>query len=694
MVCLKKSVYYGAGLSHSEIRASIKSLHNGEKFMTEQTPGAEQHPEHDPVPGRESQDAQGSERSSGLSRRSILIGGGLVAAAAVVTGITLTAKNAAPAGGQAALIIQNGRVWTGNPKTFAEAVAVSKSGTILAVGSLAEVKKFNGPNTEVLDARGGTVMPGIHDGHIHSLQGAESAALPALANATLTVAELQGRLQGILDEQPNAGPDEWLLVADWNPTGLKDAVAHKRFLDQLNTRRPIVLRGSDFHNALANSRALELSGITSATPDPAAGSLERDADGPTGLLKDAAMGLVMENIPEASPEQNLAAYKTGFAFLTSTGVTSIMEAVSTPESTATFADLSDSGVVRQRVNTALRLNPEQIADPAGTVAEIGKVRDLYADHPMVSTRTAKVFMDGVAEYPALTAAMLEPYLDDTGAVTDRQGDLYVSGADFAKLATALDAADWQIHTHSIGDRAVRVSLDGFTAAQEQNGRAKNRHTITHIQFCDDADLPRFAEQSVIANMQLQWATPTTFTIDALEAYVGPERHKRQYPLGSLAAAGATISGGSDWPVDPFNPWNQVRTAVDRMGDYTETGGSLFPEQGVDLNTSLTMHTAGSAYQLFQEKRTGTIEVGKQADLVVLDRDLFGVPLAEVSGSQVNFTLIGGEVVHDGTGHSTASASFSRRGAAAAGTISTALFPAMASHASGRHRNCCERGQAA
>jgi predicted amidohydrolase YtcJ len=281
--------------------------------------------------------------------------------------------------------------------------------------------------------------------------------------------------------------------------------------------------------------------------------------------------------------------------------------------------------------------------------------------------------------------MLDPYLDADGRPTDHRGELYVSEADFTSIATRLDAEGWQIHTHAIGDHAVRASLDGFEAAQEANGGARNRHTVTHIQFCSEQDVPRFQQNQVIANMQMQWAAPSSFTLASLEPYVGPDRHRRQYPLGSITKTGALTAGSSDWPVDRLNPWNQVRTAVDRTGTASETGGALYAEQGITLNQSLLHHTAGSAHQLFQDDTTGTIAVGRQADLVVLDRDLFGVPIAEVSGATVNFTLIDGQVVHD---VSTQSGKRFVNQASSASTASAAPALQNALATTDRHSVCC------
>jgi len=636
--------------------------------------------------GRPHQPRSGDEpRRPGLSRRGLLIGGA-VGAAALVGGISFAVAQGrgASGNGKARLIIHNGRVWTGDPNRVADAVAIDAAGTIIAVGTIEEVQRFNGPQTESIDAKGGTVMPGVHDSHLHGMAGAEGLYYPSLDNATMSVPELQQRVRELLEGGEN-DPDNWLMIVDWNPAGLTGAVAHRKYLDELETRRPIFLRGSDFHNGWANSRALEIAGITTGTPSPDGGEIVMDADGPTGLLKDAALWMVAGMAPELTDAQKQEAHEYGFAFLAGVGVTSFMDAAGPAERAHGFAELIESGVIAQRVSVACGVEAVDMAEGEieSTLARMGEVRDAYADHPRLSVRTAKVFMDGVAEYPAQTAAMLDPYLDESGTPTDHRGELYASAEEFAAMATRLDADGWQVHTHAIGDRAVRASLDGFERAQAANAGAKNRHTVTHIQFCADSDITRFAKNDVIANMQIHWAAPFSFTLGSLEPYVGPERHRKQYPLGSLNGAGARVAGSSDWPVDKLNPWNQIRTGVDRTGTFSETGEALYPEQGISLNDSLLMHTRGAAFQLFQEELTGVIEVGKQADLVVLDRDLFDVSVAEVSGTTVNYTIIDGEVVHDvGT----------QDGRRFANTAAAGIGSAWAQPVADRHAACCGGGR--
>jgi predicted amidohydrolase YtcJ len=307
--------------------------------------------------------------------------------------------------------------------------------------------------------------------------------------------------------------------------------------------------------------------------------------------------------------------------------------------------MADRGVLVQRVVPALVLAPELAATPAEAVAYVTDLATRFGDVTNLRFGTAKIFADGVIEFPAQTAALLAPYLDADGNPTDNLGDLYLEGPAMDAVVTALDAAAWQVHIHAIGDRAVRVALDGFAAARAANGDSDLRHTIAHLQLVHPDDYLRFAETASVASMQLQWATRNSFTLDALRPYIGEERWARMYPARSLQQAGAFLAGGSDWPVDPLNPFNQIETAITRVGGYASEPEPLGADQAIDRFDVLRMHTAASAFQIHGDDSV-TLEVGKRADLVVLDRDITTSPEDEIKATTVRYTLINGEVVHD------------------------------------------------
>ncbi|MFJ6567779.1 amidohydrolase [Streptomyces sp. NPDC091292] len=625
-----------------------------------------------------------SERpSSGpLSRRRLLAAGAATAGALTLASPAVAAPaTASTKRRSAALVVHHARVLTGRSHAPQhEAVAVSRDGRILAVGPSSVVRRYAGRDTEFVDARGATVMSGIIDGHAHPLEAGARSLSPSLENGEFTVEELQETLRAFLTDSAAQEPDGWLVVEDWNPIGLPPGTeTHRRILDALPTRRPIALVGSDGHNSWVNQRALDLAKITASTPDPAGGAIVHDPDGsPTGLLKDTAQDLVRRLIPGPSEADLRDACALALAHAASKGVTTFMDALADAANLDTYAALARTGRLPQRIVPALHLDADHIKDPAAALAYATGLRRKYGQVRGLRFGTVKVFLDGVIEYPAQTAALLTPYLDGEGRPTDHRGDLYVSSAEYGRLATVLDRAGWQLHGHAIGDRAVRTALDGYEAAVRAGGRRGNRHTIAHLQLVHPDDLRRFARLGVVACMQLQWAMRDTWTMDALLPYIGARRHRWLYPARSLQRHGAALSGGSDWPVDPLEPWNQVRTAIDREGAVAEQG-ALYPKlESLSRSDTLRMHTAGSAYQLRLEGLTGTLTPGRAADLVVLDRDVTRVPVRELSDTQVRLTLTEGRRVFDAD-------------AAPARTTATGTAARPASlarvHGAGRHGAC-------
>ncbi|MFJ6897450.1 amidohydrolase [Streptomyces hokutonensis] len=558
----------------------------------------------------------------------------------------------------------------------AQALAVSRDGTILAVGSNSEIRRFVGRDTESIDLKGGFVMPGLHDGHAHPVSAGLSLHTVSLGDAELTIAQIKAVITSALKASADQEPDGWLQIGMWNSSGVLPAgtVVTKADLDSLATKRPIYVKSSDGHNAWVNSRALALAGITKSTPDPDGGTIVRDSSGePTGLLKDTAGGLVRDVIPDLTLAQQVAAAGDAFAMLAAAGVTSVMDAATGDDSVALYSALTAAKKLKLRTRLAYRLSAGQAKDPHAALATLRAFKKNLAGSDLVTTGTAKVFMDGVMEYPAHTAAMLDPYLVNTGTDahphwepgTDR-GNLYFDQDTVTNLALVLDPAGWQLHAHAIGDRAVRTALTAYEAAYRHGGSHRdNRHTLAHIELVAASDIRRMAAARVLACLQLQWAEYDSYTTDSLLPYIGAKRQARIYPARTMERAGVRLTGGTDWPIDDFNPWRPVDQAITRTGpDGTP---SFHPEEGISRLSSLRMHTLGSAYQLHQEHRTGTLEVGKQADLVHTDRDLLKIKATEIHGTQAEFTMIGGAIVHE-AGSTTAATRTTHASVAAAKTL--------------------------
>jgi predicted amidohydrolase YtcJ len=590
------------------------------------------------------------------SRREFIRTGLAVAGAATLASASPAIARRWLRGGSADLVLTGGPVYTvDRGRSVAQAVAIVGD-RIAFVGSVDDVAGLIGPTTEVIQLEGRMVMPGIHDGHIHPLGGGQTLTACSLGYEPLTLDQMRDVIAACLAEEGDLEPDTWLEVGEWDYVAIKPpgTVPSKADLDVLDTARPIIVYALDGHVALANSRALTIAGVSSETPDPPDGEVVRDAAGePTGLLLDGAIGLVTGSIPDPTLEQNAASLRAGLREMNRQGITSFLDASVGGSTLAAHGFLRDAGELTARSTTALFVSPEELADPAATLDRISSLRERYHGAGL-SVSAVKLFFDGVMEHPTQTAALLRPYRVNTGTRAhphwepgDDRGPTYFPRDLGVPGVTALDAAGWQVHVHAIGDRAVRSALDCFEAAKATNGTAGRRHTIAHLELVDPSDFGRFRALGVVPVMQMQWAELDSYTVDFVKPYLGARRWRWLYPTGSLTRAGAPIAGGSDWPVDPLLPLRQIEMAANREGDevYPFYPGPLQARERIGLDRSIAMHTLGSARQLHQDHDTGSIEAGKLADLIVLDRDIRSVPLRKVSRTRVLLTAVGGQVVH-------------------------------------------------
>jgi len=530
------------------------------------------------------------------------------------------------------LILTNAAVVTMSAsEPRAEALAVA-GGKIVFVGDSRKALSRRGGSTRVVDLGGRMVLPAFQDSHIHLVMGGVELLACNLAELA-TKEAVFARIR----EYAAAHPDlPWITGGGWALPLFPQANPRKEDLDALVPDRPAVLDSADGHSCWVNSRALALAGVTRDTPDPAGGRIERDprTGEPTGTLRESAAGLVESHVPALGPVEYINGLKAGLAMANRFGIASIIEARADGDILEAYAALDRAGELSVRVLASLQVDTGRGVSEARRLAPL---RRRYAGTRLKAT-TAKIFADGVIE--PHTAALLEPYVDLPG---DRGTPLLEPEA-FDALARALDQAGFQIHVHAIGDRAVRMSLDAFEAAGRANGFRDMRHHIAHLELIDPADIPRFRRLGAAANFQALWAYPDTYITDLTLPILGPARSRWLYPIGSVAATGAVIAGGSDWSVSSMNPLEAIQVAVTRRDPAAAPGEAWIPEEKVDLATMLRAYTVNGAWLCHEEKVRGALETGKAADLIVLDRDLFAIPASEIGRARVLLTLLDGREV--------------------------------------------------
>jgi predicted amidohydrolase YtcJ len=559
--------------------------------------------------------------------------------AAVVSACLWIADVQAGADGKADVVLLNGKIYTADTaRSIKQAVALSGN-TILAVGNDADMEGLIGPKTKVVDLDGKLVLPGLIDTHIHPIIGAVNGSKCGLAGVKPTIEALKPVIEACLAKEP--GSNAWFEAAQLDNYGFS---ATAKDLDQIEATRPLVLWGNDGHTAWVNSRALEVIGVTAETADPPGGKIGRDASGvPTGSFTDSASVLLASKIPALSVEEMADLTAAELKSMSAFGITSLMDAFVTHAEESVWRRLHDTGRLQMRVRMAIYV-PDPSDDSDDAVARLVKAsKDGDVDPDFLRSGMVKVFADGVMEYPTQTAALLSPYLDANGKPTKKSGTLYFDPQHFASLVGKLDAAGLTVQIHAMGDRAVRASLDAFAAARAANGERDNRHQIAHLQLVDPADFPRFKELGVIADMQLDWAKREPATEGPLEPYLGPERYRYLYPAGSLYRAGAMIIGGSDWDVSPYNPFLAFQTGVTRSGGPGQNPLNI--GESIPPTTAIDAYTINAAYALKQDRTTGSLEAGKRADLIILDRDIFSIDPETIRDTKILVTYLDGRVVY-------------------------------------------------
>lgn len=538
-------------------------------------------------------------------------------------------------GDPADLIVLNGNVYPADGTgDFAEAVAV-RGNRILRVGSNREVEPLADAHTKIIDAKGGAVVPGFNDSHIHFQSGGQ-----ALNQVDLLDAETFEQVQEKIRSYANENPDRrWVLGRGWYYAPFPNGMPTKQQLDELVPDRPAHMECYDGHTSWVNSKALELAGITRNTPDPPNGVIARDPESgePTGILKESAQRLLEGVLPEVSREDRLRAIRAAVEEAHRFGVTSIQNAHGDREELELYDELRRAGELKIRVYSALSIRPgfeEEDAD------RLDAVRRDFPDHPLLKTGAVKMMGDGVIE--AHTAAMLAPYSNRSTT-----GIPNYTAEEMNRIVAMMDRRGWQIFIHTIGDGAIRMALDAYEHAAEVNPAPARgrRHRIEHVETIDRADAPRIGRLGVIAAMQPYHANPSPNQLEVWAGNIGPDRASRAWVWKSIKDAGGRLAFGSDWPVVSIDPRIGIHVAANRTTPQGSPPGGWLPEQKLPLTEVIDAYTIGAAYAAFDENIKGSLAPGMLADLVIFSTDIFRLPPGELLEAAVSVTVFDGEVVY-------------------------------------------------
>jgi predicted amidohydrolase YtcJ len=531
-------------------------------------------------------------------------------------------------------VLVHARIYTVNAKEpWAQALAV-RAGKIIAVGSEETIAAYKAPSTTIMDAKGHMVLPGFMDAHVHMIAGAAQ-----LEGVYLNDAKSVGDFQKVIKDYAAAHPDKkWIQGMGWVYSIFgKSNLPHKKLVDAVVSDRPVYLAAYDGHTALANSKALQVAGITRKTPDPPSGVIVRDpATGePTGVLKEAAEGLVAKFIPQPTREEELDRLTRAIHYASSLGLTRLISAGADAERVELFDTIRQKGDLTARFTMARFVEAPTSPDAVRILQEN---RAKYCDD-WIDAGQAKFLLDGVIE--AHTAAMLDPYENDP----KNTGQLYFEPEKYKVSVIQLDRLDFPITTHAIGDRTIRLALDAYEAANKANGRTDARFRIEHIEDPSAQDIPRFGKLNVIAGMQPLHATPDRNTLESWAGSIGPRRAQRAFPWHSIRAGGAALSFGSDWPVVTLNPWPGLQMLLTRETPEGTPAGGWLPHERLTLEEAIQGYTMGGAIAAKREKTEGSIEVGKLADLIVISQNLFKIAPNQIGKTKVMMTMVGGKVVY-------------------------------------------------
>jgi predicted amidohydrolase YtcJ len=541
-------------------------------------------------------------------------------------------------------IFIGGAVYTQDAaQPWAEGFAL-RDGKYFAVGSTAAMRELAGPTTRIVDLKGRMVMSGLVDDHVHAVDGAMGELYDCLFPSTATPSRIRRILTECVKKTPQG---TWISGGYWASDFFKHypTASPRKWLDEIGGERPIILRDDTGHNVWANSAALRLAGVASDAADPTGGRFERDGktNSPNGIALEAAAEKIQAAVSERTTDQYLQSALRAQKIAHHFGIIGLKEADASTPTIAAYQAADKQGRLSLYVATCISTLAMQVRpDSVLNFDEIDKVRAAYHSN-LVATDFVKIYLDGVPT-AARTAAMLEPYLPNAEGKRV-SGDLHVNPDVLANDVVELDRRGYTIKMHAAGDRAIREGLDAIAAARRANPHGQLRHELAHAGYIAPQDIGRFAELNAVAEFSPVIWYPSPI-IDAVIEVVG-ERAKHYWPMRTLVASHAPLAAGSDWPsvVPSMDPWGGIQAMVTRSDPYHKSTQTLWPEEAIGLADALRIYTLGGAAALRREAQTGSIVVGKSADFIVLDRNLFKIPTSQINAARVQMTFFQGRMVY-------------------------------------------------
>lgn len=514
-----------------------------------------------------------------------------------------------------------------------QALAI-KSDQIIFTGPDQAAQAYIGPNTVVINLENRMVLPGFTDSHIHPISGGTRLMNCDLTDLRITK-EVLDKIQNYVAANPQK---EWIIGGGlWLPA-IENGKPSAETLDKIIKDKPVYITSADGHSAWVNTKALEIGGINASTKDPNNGVIERKTDGtPIGTLRESAMGLVSKHIPDASPAERVIALKKAQALAHQYGITAWIDASVGAASIEAYLELEKAKELQLDVDLSITA---RVTKAAKAVPDILALYEKYQPKSEnIQMKSTKIFIDGVVE--GKTAALFDNYVGEK-----HKGLAYLDQQPYNEMIAAFDKAEVQVHVHACGDKGVNMTLNAFEFARQQNKPRDARHHIVHMQLMHSDDIDRFRKLDVVANIQPLWASPEdTYISELTIPVVGPERTEWIYPFGAIANSGAVIAHGSDWPVTTMNPFHAIQVAVTRRGPDEIERPAWTPQHLMDLYTVLNGYTQGGAYLMRRENSSGSLELGKKANLMVLNQDLFEIPKTAIHKTKVLLTFYQGEIVY-------------------------------------------------